>query len=103
MFKRIALGLLKDKPDDFEKHYKFFAAGIIIEVCASKFIINVCILKLMQSVYGFNIKPVNDPYVKIIEKGTDAVQGLLAGAFLVDALPFCTFHPNAYIELSQYE
>ena len=40
-------------------------------------------------VYGFHVKPTNDPYVLLAESASEAGQGLIPGAFLVDALPFC--------------
>jgi hypothetical protein len=40
-------------------------------------------------VYGFDINPTNDPYVKIAQEGLKASQGLSSGVFLVDAFPIC--------------
>jgi len=38
-------------------------------------------------VYGFHIKPTNDPYVKAAQEVVEAVEGTAPGAFLVDAFP----------------
>lgn len=31
----------------------------------------------------------DDPYIQIAERGFGFVEGMMAGAFLVDAVPFC--------------
>ena len=39
-------------------------------------------------IYGFKIRPKDDPYVKIAEDGTEFIQGAVPGSFLVDVFPF---------------
>jgi len=69
--------LLRDDPDGFEQHVRFLASGIILE-----------------AIYGFNIKPINDPYVRVAKEGVKIVEGIVAGTFLVDAFPFLRYLPE---------
>lgn len=72
------LALIRDDPDSFENHYKYFSSGIILEI-----------------IYGFKIKPIGDPYVTAAEKAMNgASQGLLPGAYLVDAFPILKSIPE---------
>jgi len=72
------LGLIRDDPHSFDKHYKYFSSGIILE-----------------ALYGFGVKPIDDPYVIAVEKGMeDLTKGLLPGAFLVDAFPILKHVPE---------
>jgi len=48
----------------------------------------------LEVVYGFKIKPENDPYVKIAEDGAAFIQGAIPGSFLVDAVPFLKYIPD---------
>jgi len=43
--------------------------------------------------YGFKIKPVDDPYVRIAEKGMEASEGMLPG-YLVNAFPLLKHIPE---------
>ena len=49
---------------------------------------NVLII-VLKTVYGLNIKPINDPFVQAAEDGLIVSEGLIAGAYLVDAFPIC--------------
>jgi len=76
-YTNIMLRLIKDVPAAFGQHLRFLNSGIILEV-----------------IYGFKIRPENDPYVKIAEDGTVFVQGAIPGSFLVDVFPFLKYIPN---------
>jgi hypothetical protein len=41
----------------------------------------------IQATYGFEIQSTNDPYVKMAGDALRVAEGLLPGAFLVDAIP----------------
>jgi len=70
------LALLRDKPESFEDHYKYLSSGIILEI-----------------IYGLKIQPINDPFVKIVERGLDVIsRGLIPGTYLVDAFPVSVKH-----------
>jgi len=72
------LSLLRDDPNSFEKHYKYFSSGIILE-----------------SIYGFTVQLIDDPYAAAAEKGMEEIsQGFLPGAFLVDAFPILKYTPE---------
>jgi len=72
------LSLLHDDPHSFEKHFQYFSSGVILE-----------------TVYGYTVKPVDDPYTLAAEKGMENLgQGLLPGAFLVDAFPLLKYTPE---------
>jgi len=76
-YTNVMLKLIKDDPAEFAHHFKFLNSGIILEV-----------------MYGFKIRPVNDPYIKIAEDGLGFVQGVIPGSFLVDALPLLKYVPD---------
>jgi len=73
------LNLIKDDPARFGKHLKFFSSGIPLDVT-----------------YGFDVKPVDDPYVKIAEDGLEFVKGLIPGSYLVDAFPSLRHIPDRF-------
>jgi hypothetical protein len=41
-----------------------------------------------QTIYGFDIKSIDDPYVKLAEEGISFVEDLIPGIYLVDSFPF---------------
>ena len=46
-------------------------------------------------VYSINVRPYNDPYIKIAEEAVGAVAELLIpGAFLVDIIPILKYVPK---------
>jgi len=71
------VNLIKENPARFDKHLKYYSSGILLEVT-----------------YGFDVKPVNDPYVKIAENGMQFLRGLIPGTFLVDAFPLLKHVPE---------
>jgi len=74
------LALLRKDPDSFEKHLKYFSSGTILE-----------------TVYGFEINPVNDPLVKVAQDGVDGVvSGLVPGLYLVDIFPILKSIPLCF-------
>ena len=45
--------------------------------------------------YGINVRPYNDPYIKIAEEAVEAVaEFLIPGAFLVDSIPILKYVPE---------
>jgi hypothetical protein len=45
--------------------------------------------------YSINVRPYNDPYIKMVEEAMEAVAELLiAGAFLVDIIPVLKYVPE---------
>jgi len=44
--------------------------------------------------YGFDIKPVDDPYVKAAQDGNEFLKGMVPGSFLVDAFPTLKHIPD---------
>lgn len=45
--------------------------------------------------YGLDVKPSDDPYIEIAEKGAAAIASAVApGAFLVDAIPILKYVPS---------
>ena len=45
--------------------------------------------------YSINVRPYNDPYIKIVEEGVGAAGELLIfGAFLVDIIPILKYVPE---------
>ena len=49
----------------------------------------------MSMTYSINVRPYNDPYVKIAEEAVSSiVELLIAGAFLVDIIPILKYVPE---------
>jgi len=76
-YARSTLNLIKENPVRYEDHLKFFTSGTIL-----------------KTVYGFEIKTADDPYIRIAEEGVKAIDGLLPGKFLVDAFPILMYLPD---------
>jgi len=49
---------------------------------------------ILKTVYGFEIKTIDDPYIHIAEEGAKAADGLLPGRFLVDGIPIMKHLPD---------
>jgi len=71
------LKLIKNNPAEFENHIKYFSSGILLDMT-----------------YGFDIKPVDDPYVKAAQDGNEFLKGMVPGSFLVDAFPTLKHIPD---------
>jgi hypothetical protein len=90
------LELIKDDPDSFVRHLKYFSSGVILDV-------NVFTSHLFlahwscKAIYGFKIESLNDPYAQIAEDGLKVGYGLVPGSFLVDAFPSCKFACHHFI------
>jgi len=74
---RSMLDSIKKDPTRFENHLKFFTAGTIL-----------------KSIYGFEIKSADDPYIRIANEGVSSMEGIMPGRFLVDAFPFMLHLPD---------
>ena len=45
--------------------------------------------------YSINVRPYNDPYIKIIEEAMEAISGLLTpGSYIVDIIPILKYVPE---------
>jgi hypothetical protein len=45
--------------------------------------------------YSINVRPYNDPYIKIIEEAMEAIAGLLSpGSYVVDIIPILKYVPE---------
>jgi len=64
-------------PSSFEDHIRHFSSGIILE-----------------SVYGIQVQHHDDPYVRKLEIALSAVEGIIAGAYLVDMFPILRHLPE---------
>ena len=50
---------------------------------------------ILSMTYSINVRPYNDPYIKIVEEAMAAIsEVLIPGAFLVDIIPFLKYVPE---------
>ena len=50
---------------------------------------------ILSMTYSINVRPYNDPYIKIAEEAMEAIAELLMpGAFLVDTIPILKYVPE---------
>ncbi|KAF9534905.1 cytochrome P450 [Crepidotus variabilis] len=74
----IMLQRLLTEPDEFRNHIRNLAGAII-----------------MSTVYGYDIAPKDDPYVKIAETATSKLgEAMFPGASPVNVLPFLRYFPD---------
>ena len=99
MYVRRFLGQLLQKPTDFLQHVRTYVPIYHIRV-SSKHAVHFLRISLVGSTtlsmtYSINVRPYNDPYIKIAEEAVAAVAELLIpGAFLVDIIPILKYVPK---------
>jgi len=72
------LGQLLQKPDDFLQHVRTLVGSTTLSMT-----------------YNINVRPYNDPYIKIVEEAARSIAELLIpGAFLVDIIPILKYVPK---------
>ena len=97
IYVRRFLGQLLQNPSDFLQHVRTY---VLIYHISSKHAIHFLRISLVGSTtlsmtYSINVRPYNDPYIKIAEEAVRAVAELLIpGAFLVDIIPILKYVPE---------
>ncbi|KAF5364723.1 hypothetical protein D9757_012497 [Collybiopsis confluens] len=72
------LGHILDKPKNYVRHIRHFAASTIIGIA-----------------YGVDVQEDNDPYVEAAERALESLGlGIAPGAFLVESIPALKYVPN---------
>jgi hypothetical protein len=93
------LGRLLQKPSDFLQHARRYVPFTVF-LLTSKHALHFLRTSLAGSItlsmtYGINVRPYNDPYIKIAEEAVTALAELLVpGAFLVDIIPILKYVPE---------
>ena len=49
---------------------------------------------ILSMTYSINVRPYNDPYIKIVEEAVEALVEMIPGAFLVDIIPILVYVPE---------
>ena len=93
IYTRRFLGQLLQTPNDFLRHT---CVPIYHSVVHTIFIsINLIGSTTISMTYSINVRPYNDPYIKIAEEAAEsAAELLIAGAFLVDIIPILKYVPE---------
>ena len=98
IYVRRFLGQLLQKPDDFLQHVRTYVSIYyhISNKHALHFLHNSLVGSTTLSMtYSINVRPYNDPYIKIAEEAIGAIAELLIpGAFLVDIIPILKYVPE---------
>ena len=90
------LGQLLQEPGDFLKHVRTYVYHISSKnthhvLRSTRFAGSI----ILSATYSINVRPYNDPYVKIAEEAMAAISELLIpGAFLVDTIPILKYVPE---------
>jgi hypothetical protein len=99
IYVRRFLRQLLQKPSDFLQHaqrYVPFTIFLVTSKHALHFLRTSLGGSLTLSItYGINVRPYNDPYIKIAEEAVAAlVELVVPGAFLVDVIPILKYVPE---------
>ena len=99
IYVRRFLGQLLESPDNFLQHVRTYVP-IYYHISGKQALIQVFLcISLVGSTtisitYSINVRPYNDPYIKIAEEAVAAIAELfIAGAFLVDFIPILKYVP----------
>ena len=85
---------LYSTPKDFRQHLRYLPGAIIMEVRHDQIFLSCDLSSQYQVVYGIQVLPSNDPYIKIAETSMGAVaEAGNPGRFLVDVIPMRLFSP----------
>ena len=97
IYVRRFLGQLLQKPDDFLQHIRTYVPSYHI-VTGKHFIylhFSLVGSTTISMTYSINIRPYDDPYIKIAEEAVSAAAELvIPGAFLVDIIPILKYVPE---------
>jgi hypothetical protein len=97
IYVRRFLGQLLVKPNDFLQHVRTYVPIYHIFAEHTLHFIRLSLVgsTTISMTYSINIRPYNDPYVKVAEEAMEATAELLiAGAFLVDIIPILKYVPE---------
>ena len=99
IYVRRFLGQLLQKPSDFLQHIRTYVYIYRIVTASGKHLLNLRFSLVgsttISMIYSINIRPYDDPYIKIAEEAVVAAAELLIpGAFLVDIIPILKYIPE---------
>jgi hypothetical protein len=97
IYVRRFLGLLLQKPNDFLQHVRTYVPFTIISSKRPLYYLCISVVgsTVLSMTYSINVRPYNDPYIKIAEETVDsAAEFLIPGAFLVDIIPVLKYVPE---------
>ena len=96
IYVRRFLGQLLHNPTDFLRHVRTY---VPIYHTSSKLALHFLCTSLVGSTtlsmtYSINVRPYDDPYIKIVEESMEALTEIIPGAFLVDIIPILKYVPE---------
>ena len=98
IYVRRFLGQLLQKPSDFLQHIRTYVYIYHIVTASGKHLylrFSLVGSTTISMIYSINIRPYDDPYIKIAEEAVVAAAELLIpGAFLVDIIPILKYIPE---------
>jgi hypothetical protein len=98
VYVRRFLGQLLQKPSDFLQHVRTYVPISLFFNGTNRllfFRFSLVGSTTLSMTYSINVRPYNDPYIKIVEEGVGAAGELLIfGAFLVDIIPILKYVPK---------
>jgi hypothetical protein len=98
IYVRRLLGQLLQKPSDFLHHIRTYVPVYYMIYSHSStlfFRISLTGSTTLSMTYSINVRPYNDPYIKIVEEAVTSISELLIpGAFFVDIIPILKYVPE---------
>jgi hypothetical protein len=99
IYVRRFLGQLLLKPNDFFQHVRTYVPiyyfSSHFELSTPFFRISLVGSNTLSMTYSINVRPYNDPYIKIVEDAVSSLAELLIpGAFFVDIIPILKYVPE---------
>jgi hypothetical protein len=93
------LGQLLLKPSDFLQHVRTYVPVYYVfshfNLSTPFFRISLVGSNTLSMTYSINVRPYNDPYIKIVEAaGSSLAETVVPGAFLVDIIPILKYVPE---------